>query len=67
MSRAFHEADCDLGGAVRIGDDIALEIVRVTGKQVRIGIRAPSDVSILRRELLKSDEPAADASATGSD
>ena len=67
MSRAFIEADCEPGVALRIGDGITLEIVRVVGHQARIGIRAPSDVRIVRRELLEREKPVADASATGLD
>lgn len=63
MSRAFVDADCESGCAVRIGDEITLEIVRVVGNQVRIGIRAPATVKILRRELLKPNETGADTSA----
>lgn len=63
MSRAFVDADCEPGCAVRIGDEITLEIVRVVGNQVRIGIRAPATVKILRRELLKPNETGADTSA----
>lgn len=67
MSRAFIEADCEPGFALRIGADITLEVIRVQGQQARIGIRAPADVRIVRRELLERGKPAADTSATGSD
>ena len=44
-----------------IGDDIIVTVVKVQGKQVRIGIEAPASVSIRRTELLPLDatEPAA--------
>ena len=34
-----------------IGDDICVTIVRIEGGQVRLGIDAPRDVSVVRSEL----------------
>ncbi|SFM37933.1 carbon storage regulator CsrA [Pelosinus propionicus] len=39
---------------LRIGDDILVTIVDVQGDQVRLGITAPKDVSILRQELYEA-------------
>ena len=36
---------------IMLGEDIVLTIVRVTGDRVRIGIEAPGDMLILRKEL----------------
>ncbi len=36
---------------IMIGDDIEITIVEVRGDKVRLGIRAPSDVSVHRREV----------------
>jgi carbon storage regulator len=36
---------------IRIGKDIVITVVRITGQKVRIGITAPQDVSVLRGEL----------------
>ena len=36
---------------VRLGDNIVLTIVRVSGDKVRLGIEAPADVLVLRDEL----------------
>lgn len=36
---------------VRLGEDIVLTIVRVSGDKVRLGIEAPGDLLILREEL----------------
>jgi carbon storage regulator len=48
--------------SVMIGSDIRITVVRVEGNQVRIGIEAPSDVRILRGELLEGGpDEAADA------
>jgi len=37
--------------AIMIGDNIELTIIEVQGDQVRIGINAPKNVSIFRKEL----------------
>ncbi len=37
--------------AIMIGDNIELTIIDVQGDQVRIGINAPKNVSIYRKEL----------------
>ena len=34
-----------------IGDDIEIEILAVDGEQVKIGIKAPKDVDIHRKEV----------------
>ena len=36
---------------IMLGEDIVLTIVRVTGDRVRLGIEAPDDMLILRKEL----------------
>ena len=35
-----------------IGDDICVTVVRIEGGQVRLGIEAPRDVSVVRSELV---------------
>ncbi len=42
--------------SIMIGPDIRITIVKVERNQVRIGIEAPRDVTILRDELLESAE-----------
>ena len=42
------------GESIKIGDDIEIEIVSVSGNSVKIGINAPQEVSILRKELYDS-------------
>lgn len=37
--------------AIMIGDNIELSIIEIQGDQVRIGINAPKNVSIYRKEL----------------
>ncbi|MFN9343816.1 MAG: carbon storage regulator [Planctomycetota bacterium] len=36
---------------IKLGDSIVLTIVRVSGDRVRLGIEAPADMLILRKEL----------------
>jgi carbon storage regulator len=40
------------GESILIGDNIEVKIIDVQGDQVRIGISAPRDVTILRKELM---------------
>ena len=41
---------------IRLGDDITVTIVRLTGDQVRLGIDAPRNIRVLRDELEPHDE-----------
>ena len=41
---------------IKIGDDIEITLVRVSGDRVRVGIQAPNDMVILRGELEKIPE-----------
>ena len=48
--------------AIRIGPDVAVTVLEITGKTVRLGVVAPNAVVILRDELLeKTDEVVRDA------
>lgn len=38
---------------IYIGRDIIVQVVRVKGERVRIGVMAPPDVPVMRSELLK--------------
>lgn len=40
-----------LGESINIGDNIKISILGVSGRQVRIGIDAPSDVVVHREEV----------------
>jgi len=40
-----------LGETIVIGDDIVIKIVDIHGKQIRVGIEAPSEVSVYRGEI----------------
>ena len=41
---------------IKIGDDIEITMVRVSGDRVRVGIQAPSELVILRGELEKNPQ-----------
>lgn len=43
-----------------IGDEIVITVVKIDGRQVRIGIEAPRDVSIRRSELISTPPQAAE-------
>ena len=44
LSRREHER-------IRLGENIIVTVVRVSGDKVRLGIEAPSDLLVLRDEL----------------
>ncbi len=41
---------------IKIGDEIEITLVRVSGDRVRVGIQAPPELVILRGELEKKPE-----------
>lgn len=40
------------GESVHIGDDIVVRVLLVQGDSLRLGIEAPSNISVLRSELI---------------
>ncbi len=54
------------GQALQIGNSIEIQVVRIEGDRVVLGIRAPRDVSVVRQELIlevaRETRAAADAS-----
>jgi carbon storage regulator len=42
-----------------IGDDVCVTVVRLEGGQVRLGIEAPRDISVVRAELVPERDAAA--------
>jgi len=40
-----------IGERILIGDDITIDVLGVSGRQVRIGINAPKDVEVHREEI----------------
>ncbi len=54
--------------SIIIGDDIAITVLGIDGDQVRLGITAPKDIAVHRREVYeqikKANEEAAISSAS---
>ena len=40
-----------VGETIRINDDISIQVLSVSGQQVKIGIVAPEDVAVHREEI----------------
>lgn len=40
-----------LGEVIQIGDSITITVLRMKGKSVRLGIKAPKDFNVIRGEL----------------
>ena len=53
------------GQSILIGKDIEVVVLGSDGVQVRVGIRAPREVTVLRRELLKQVEEENRRASTG--
>jgi carbon storage regulator len=46
-----------VGERVLIGDGIVVQVLEARGRRIRLGIEAPSEVSICREELSAALEP----------
>ena len=44
------------GEKIFIGDKTTVKVVEIRGAQIRLGIEAPDDVSILREKLAKAEK-----------
>jgi len=44
----------NLNEQVMIGDDIVVEVVDIRGSKVRLGITAPKDISVHRKEVYEA-------------
>jgi carbon storage regulator len=55
------------GESFRIGDDIEIEILECSGGQVKIGIRAPREVLVLRKEVFLTNQQNRAAAAAGAE
>lgn len=42
--------------AIQIGEDIEIKILSIEGDQVKIGIEAPSNIAIHRKEVIQAIE-----------
>ncbi len=40
-----------IGEAIAVGDDVRIQVIDIKGKQVRLGIQAPTDTSVHREEV----------------
>ncbi len=49
-----------VGETLTIGDNIEVTVLEVRGGQVRIGVNAPRDVVVNRKEILNRLKPEAD-------
>ena len=49
-----------LGESIAIDDHIKIRVVQIKGKQVRLGIEAPADVTVRRKELLEPKQQVAE-------
>jgi carbon storage regulator len=45
------------GERIKLGDSIVITVVGVSGDKVRLGIKAPADVLVLREELEPLPKP----------
>jgi carbon storage regulator len=48
-----------VGESLMIGDDVSVTVLRVKGGQVRLGVAAPSTVSVRREEVSQRVSPRA--------
>lgn len=44
------------GDSLMIGDDIEIKVTEISGNQIKLGISAPSDVRIYRKEIYSTIE-----------
>jgi carbon storage regulator len=42
------------GEAIRIGDDVTIVVVEIRGDKVRIGVEAPKETPVHRREIYEA-------------
>jgi carbon storage regulator len=41
--------------SILIGDDIEVVVLEIRGNQVRLGVEAPAEITVLRDELLEDE------------
>ena len=52
-----------LNQSIKIGDDIEVTVIEVRGDQVRLGVSAPRDVSVHRKEVYLQIQSEADGTS----
>jgi carbon storage regulator len=52
-----------IGESIVISDDIEITVVEIQGDKIRIGINAPRNITILRKELIDEAKKANTAAA----
>ena len=50
------------GESLMIGNDVEVEILEIGASQVKLGIRAPKQIMVLRKEVLHTQEANLEAS-----
>ena len=53
-----------IGETVMIGTEISVTVIGVKGSQVKLGINAPHDVAVLRKEIFERSQEADPSSDT---
>ncbi len=53
------------GESLIIGQDVEVAVLSIKGNQVRIGIKAPKEVSVLRQELIDENADSAAREKSG--
>ena len=56
-----------LNQSIKIGDDIEITVIEVRGDQVRLGVAAPRDVAVHRKEIYLQIQQENKASAASPD
>lgn len=51
MPIALTEVECAIGDTLRVGDEVELAFFHAPGRAIRIGVKAPSSLSITRKEI----------------
>ena len=49
-----------VGDSLLIGDDVSITILNVRGNQVKIGVKAPKEISVHREEIYQRIKQAED-------
>ena len=41
--------------SIKIGSDITITVLKINSKQIRIGVNAPKEITVLRTELFSAE------------